>query len=168
MNPRVLEELGTIVKDEIDTGQLLKGLKTTSSQEPLDHLWGETIGIGGFAKRQFVLVDSLDLIKFGDKSRVVNRESTKTAHRLCGTLPVILLDKVPRSLREKPHTTRQDDGPEELDGKRNTVRAGVVAVVGTLVNTSGQKQTDGDRQLVASNNCSSDPFGRRLRLVHRD
>lgn len=162
---RVLEELSTVVEDEVDTGQLLESLETTSGQEPLPHLRGETIGIGRFSERHLILVDSLNLVEFREEGRVVDRKRAETAHGLCGALEIILLDEEARSLREDVHAHGKDKGPDELDGEWDTVRAGVVAVVGTLIGAGSQKETNGNSQLVTSDDRSSDPFWCRLRLV---
>lgn len=158
LNTGVLEELGTIVENEVDTGQLLKGLETTSGHEPLDHLGGETVGIGSLAERQLILVDSLDFVKFLEETGVVDRERTETAHGAGSTLEIVLLDKEARSLGKDKHPNRENKSPDELDGERDTIRAGIVTVVGALVGASSQKKTDGNSQLVAPDNSSSDPF----------
>lgn len=111
VNARVLEELSTIVEDEVDTGQLLECLKTTSCQEPLDHVGGEAVGIGRLAERHLVLVDGLDLVKLGNDGRVIWWQRPKTAHGLCGTLEIVFPDEETGSLGEDEHPNSQDDGP---------------------------------------------------------
>jgi len=55
-----------------------------------------------------------------------------------------------------------------LDGQGDTVCASVVAVLGGIVDQRGQKQTNGDTQLVGTNNEPTNPFGKSLGLVHGD
>ena len=44
----------------------------------------------------------------------------------------------------------------------------VITVVSRVVDDVGEKNTDGDRPLITSNDCTTDPFGRTLGEVHGD
>ena len=61
-------------------------------------------------------MDSLDLVQLRNDSGVVGWERAETAHALCSSLHVVLLDIVTGGLREDEHTTGQDGSPDELNG----------------------------------------------------
>ena len=45
MEARVLEELRSVIEDEVDAGQLLKGLQRASSEQTLEEVALESVGI---------------------------------------------------------------------------------------------------------------------------
>jgi len=91
---------------------------------------------------------------------VVRWERAETAHTFCGSLHVALLDVVTGGLREDEHTTSQDGSPDELNGQWDTVGTGIIPGVGSLVGASCEEKTNGDSQLVTTDDRSSNPLWR--------
>ena len=71
-------------------------------------------------------------------------------------------------LGQEEHTSVENERPDELDRKRDTVRGVVRAVLGGVVDDGSEQETDGDGPLVAGDDGATDPLGRALRLVHGD
>jgi hypothetical protein len=55
-----------------------------------------------------------------------------------------------------------------LNGDRDTVRASVVTVLGGLVDAGGEEETDGDSELVAGDDGTTNLLGRNLGHVQDD
>jgi hypothetical protein len=60
----------------------------------------------------------------------------------------------------------EDERPGELDGDGDAVRSRVGAVLGGVVDNGSQQETNGNGELVSSDNGSTDPLGGSLGLVH--
>lgn len=60
----------------------------------------------------------------------------------------------------------EDERPGKLNSNRDTVRASVSAVLGGVVDNGSQEETDGNGELVSTDNGTTNPLGRGLRLVH--
>ena len=161
----MLKEVCSVVEDEVDTSQLLECLKTHSGQEPLKHATADAVHIPTSSHLSLILVIGLDLVQFLNQDRVVNWELSETAHRLGSLIVLTLLDQVTGGLRKNEHPNGQDESPEELDGDWDPVRPRIRAGVCTLVRTSSKKETDGDGQLVGTDDGTTNPFWGRLRLV---
>jgi hypothetical protein len=110
----------------------------------------------------------LDLGELGDDGGVVHFHTTETSEGLSGFFVAVLLDQEARGFGEDQHADNEDDSPGELDGDGDTVATGVVTVLGGVVDDGGEEETDCDGELVCADDCTTDPFGRGLRLVERD
>jgi hypothetical protein len=149
--------------------KLLEDLKTTSDKDSVAVASLENIGVtGSSSNAKLVVVVALDLIKLRLDGFMGWVQLAKPGERLQGTIVIALLDQITGGLWQDHHTTSKDGSPDELNGNWNSVRAMIGAVVSGLIDTSSQKKTDGDGKLVGTNNGSSDPFWRRLRLVEWD
>jgi hypothetical protein len=62
----------------------------------------------------------------------------------------------------------EDERPRKLHGDGNAVGSRVIAVLGGVVDNGSQQETDGNSELVGSDNGSTDPLGCSLGLVHGD
>jgi hypothetical protein len=151
--------------DEVDTSKLLETLKETTSRKTLSKVALEAVEVGGFAQGQLVLVVGGDLSELLNQSRVVEIEPPQLGERLGSLLRATLADVPAGSLGDEGTTNEHDDGPCKLDCDGDTVRAGVVAVLGGVVDNGGDEKSDGDGKLVATDNSTTDPFGTGLRLV---
>jgi hypothetical protein len=60
----------------------------------------------------------------------------------------------------------EDERPGKLDGDGDAVRSRVVAILGGVVDNGSQQETNGNGELVGSDNGSTDPLGGSLGLVH--
>lgn len=165
---RVLKVLGAIVEDEVDTSELLESLETHAGELALEHGAAEAVDVAGSALGHLVVVVGLDLGNLGDDGLVVGRETAELAERPGGLVHLSLLDEESRSLGKDQHAKNENDRPGELDGNWDTVGARVVAFVGGVIDDGGKEKTDGDRQLVSTNDGTTNPLGSRLGLVQRD
>lgn len=83
-------------------------------------------------------------------------------------LKLIILDEVAGRLGQAEKTTAEDDGPGELDGDWNAVRARVHAVLSGLVDARGEEKTNGNGELVAGDDGTTNGLGGDLRHVEND
>ena len=110
----------------------------------------------------------LDLIKLLLNSWVVRWESTESSQGDSSLVEMVTLDQVTWCFREDQQAHNENDGPCELDGNGNAVRASILALVGSIVHDCGEEQPDGDCKLVGANNCTTDPFGSSFGLIKRN
>lgn len=82
-----------------------------------------------------------DLAQLLDKGRVVNVESAKGGEGLGCLLGLATLDPHARSLRQDEHAEEDDQSPGELDGNGDAVAAGVIVVLGGVVDNGGKEKT---------------------------
>ena len=110
----------------------------------------------------------LDLGELLDQGRVADVEASQAREGLGRHLGLAPLDEEARRLGQDEHADDEDDGPGELDGDGDAVRARVVSVLGRVVDDGREHEADGDGELVAADDGAADPLGRRLGLVQRD
>ena len=84
---------------------------------------------------------------------------TDFGQSLGGRFELASLDIVSRGLGKEEETGGQNDGPEELDGDRDSVRAGVIAVLSCINDAVGQQDTDGDAELIPCHDGATYSFG---------
>lgn len=75
--------------------------------------------------------------------------ATDAGEGMGGLGDVALLDEVTRRIGKEEQATAEDEGPGELDGDGNAIGTGVVPVLGAVDDDRGKQQTDGDAELVA-------------------
>lgn len=85
-----LEELGSEVEDKVDTGELLKALKSTAGENTANILAAKAIGPSCLAQALLKLVGALNLIKLSNESRVVNGNFAKAREGLGSSVVVVL------------------------------------------------------------------------------
>ena len=134
----VLEEGCSVVEDEVDTSELLKGLEGATSEKALAQVTAEAVEVGGLAKGHLILVVGSNLSQLLNKSRVVNIEAAKGRERLGSLLCAALLDEPARGLRKPDAADEEDDSPSELNSNRDTVGAGVSPVLRGVVDDSSE------------------------------
>jgi hypothetical protein len=164
----ILEERRSVVEDEVDTSELLKGLKSATSEKALSQVTAEAVEVGGLAKRQLVLVVGSDLSQLLNESGVLNIKAAKSGKRLSSLLGAALLDEPARSLRKPDATDEENDGPGELNSDGDTVRAGIIPILGGVVDDSSKQETDGNSELVTADNGTTNPLGGSLGLIEGD
>jgi hypothetical protein len=167
-NAGTLEERGAVVEDEVDTGKLLESLEETASRKTLAKVAAEAVEVRSLAQGHLVLMVGHDLTELLNNSWVVDVQSAESGEGLGGTLGVATLDVHARSLGKDEHAEEDNKGPGELNGDGDAVAAGVIAVLGGVVDNCSNEKSDSDRPLVGTNNGSSDPFWCSLGLVKRN
>ena len=106
-----------------------------------------------------------DLSQLLNESGILDIKAAKGGKRLSSLLWVTLLDEPARSLGKPDATNEENDSPGELNSDGNTVRAGIVPVLGGVIDDSSKQQTDGDSKLVATDDGTTNPLGCSLGLV---
>ncbi|KAH3668419.1 hypothetical protein OGAPHI_002173 [Ogataea philodendri] len=174
-----LEESGTEVEDEVDTGPLLHHLQR-GTQDGLSEVgrWlseatGEAGGpranvTGGWDNALFVFVVGHNLGQFLLDVVAVDGLSSESGKNLSSLVELALLDVVSWGVWEQEQTTSQDDSPKQLQTNRNSVGARVGSVLGTVVNTGSHHQSDGDKELVTRNDSTSHLSRRDFRKVQHN
>lgn len=175
----LLEESGTEVEDEVDTSPLLHHLErstqdgsaeigagveksTLEAVEPgaeVTILWddGHFVLVVGNNLSEFLLdvVGSLGL-------------ATETGQDLSSLLEVALLYEVTWGLWEEDKSNTEDQGPEHLERNRNAVSTSVQSLLGAVVDARSEKETDGDAELIAGDQSTTNLSGADLRHVQND
>ncbi|KAG7847878.1 hypothetical protein KL941_002057 [Ogataea angusta] len=175
----LLEEGGTEVEDEVDTGPLLHHLHGGSEDGFSEVRRGLSESAGeagsprlpvapGWNDALFVLVVGHDLGEFLLDVVGVDRLASESGEHLGGLVELALEDVVSRGFWEQEQSTSEDDGPDQLQSNRNSVGARVVSVLGAVVDAGREQQSDGDEELVAGNNGTSDFLWRNLRQIQND
>ncbi len=77
-------------------------------------------------------------------------------------------DKVSGGFREQEESGCEDDGGDELDGDRDAVRAGIQSVLGGVVDAGGNHETQGDGELIAGDDGTTNLAGSDLGHVQDD
>ena len=85
--------------------------------------------------------------------------AAQAGERVGGLGEVALLDEEAGRVGEEHQTAAQDEGPGELDGDRDAVRASVGALLGGVHDARGEHDTDGDAELVAGDERTTDLAG---------
>jgi len=109
-----------------------------------------------------------DLSKFILDVLRVKGLATDTAKSVSSLVKLALLDPVTGGLREERKTDGENDGPEELDGDGDTVRASIATVLGGVYNAVGDEDTNGNTELVSSNDGTANLLGSNLGHVQDD
>jgi hypothetical protein len=143
-------------------------LNTAASRQTLADRAAQDLKVGSLAETELELVVGLDLGELLNDNRVVDIDAAETGKRLGSILVAVLLDEETGSLGQNDHSSDQNDGPGELNSDGDTVAAGIHAVLGGVVDNSSQQQTDGDGQLVSTDDSTTDPLGSSLGLIQRD
>ena len=112
---RVLEVLGSVVKDEVDTRQLLQGLDAHASELSLAHSATEAVDVAGLPEGELELVIGFNLPKFLRNGWVVFGEPAEFAEGDSCLVHAVALDEIPWCFGEQKHSHNQDDGPSKLD-----------------------------------------------------
>lgn len=163
-----MEEDGTVRTDEVNTSELLQSLNCTTGSETLAEGTTDDLEVGGLAETKLELVVCLDLRQFLDDSGIVDVDAAKTSKGLGSLLMSILLDEEAGGLGQNNHTSNQNNGPGKLNSHGNPVAAGIIAVLGGVVDNGSKQQTKGDGQLVSTDNSTTNPLGSSLGLVERN
>lgn len=162
-----LQERSGVVEDEVDTSPLLHHLKrgTEDGAAQVGLLVPErTLEAVGPARdparrwddRALVLLVGNDLSELSLDVFGVLGLTTKAGEGSTSLLDAPTLDKVTWGVWEEEETTSEDQTPGELDTDGNAVSASVGAVLSSVGDASSEKQTDGDGELVTSDEGTTD------------
>jgi hypothetical protein len=85
--------------------------------------------------------------------------STKSGERVGGTVEISTLDKVTWGIGKEHQSTPENQTPGELNGNWNAVRSSVGTLFGRIHDTGGQEETNGDAELVTSDESTTNFLG---------
>lgn len=165
-----LQEGGGEVEDEVNTSPLLHHLKrgTENGAAQIGLLLpertseavlpaSEPASIGDGVALVFLVGNNLSDFGF-DVFRITGL-ATKFAKSSDSIIDTALLDVVTRRVGKEQETDTKNNSPDVLKSNGNTVGSGVVAVLGTIDDARGQQQTNGNAELVATNESATDCLG---------
>lgn len=173
---KLLEKDRTEVEDEVDTSELLHHLHADTEHSAAEVGGGagdaaleasfprsEVAGLGDNSHLVLVVGDNLGKLILNVLR--VQRLTTDATESGSSLVELALLDPVTGRLGQQSKTDGENDSPEELDSDRDTVGASVAAVLGSVNNAVGEQNTDGNAELVASNDGTANLLGSDLRHV---
>lgn len=85
--------------------------------------------------------------------------TTDTGKGIDSVFDSALLDEVSGGVGEEEETTTKDDSPGELNTNGDLVRLHAVVLLGTVDDTGGEEETDGDTELVTGDESTTDLLG---------
>lgn len=164
-----LEDGGSVVKEEVGTGELLAGLENDTDHDAAKHgrRSEHLIPLGVDTSALLVELEA-DLGNLVIDGLVVDVDTTKAGNGGAGLLLAALTESETRRLGEEEHTTTEDGRPEETKTDSDSPGGAALHLVGTVVDHVGSPDTEGNEELVASNDDTADDGGGALRLVHGD
>jgi hypothetical protein len=181
-----LEERCGVVEDEVDTSPLLHHLKGGTENGlaevgvGLEERTLEAVGpasepatSGGELTLVLLVGDDLSKLVLNHGpvlgSIVTGRVNATNLHQSgAGLLGLAALDEVARGVGQAGNTTTKNQAPSELDTNGNAVLASVAAVLDSVVDAGGEKETDGDAELVTRHKRTTDLLGANLGHVEND
>lgn len=165
-----LQERGGVVEDEVDTSPLLHHLERCSQDGTaqvglLDpeatgeavNPAGDDAGLGNDGALVLLVGDNLSQLDL-DVGRVLGL-STKSAESVGCAVETANLDEVTWGIWQEHQATSEDDTPEELDGDGDTVGSSIWAALGGVGHAGSEQETDGDAELVTSNEGTTNLSG---------
>lgn len=174
-----MEEGGTEVEDEVDTGPLLHHLKgsTEDSSAEVGTRVAETsleaVGPGAEVTglrnhRHLVLMVGNDLSEFLLDVFTTLWFTSETSKVDGGPVEITLLDEISWGFREEEETTTQDQSPCDLQSDRDSVRTGIETVLRSIIDARCEKKTNGDAKLVTRYQSTTNLLGANLGHVKND
>lgn len=165
-----LEEGCGVVEDEVDTSPLLHHLERSAQdgktqvgvappQATLEAVGprSEPGGVGD--KLALVLLVGDNLSKLNLNVLGLAGLATETGERVGGFVQPAALDKVTGRVGQEDQATSQNGTPDELDANGDSVSLGATDAFGAVYDTRGEQQSDGDAELVASDEGATDLAG---------
>lgn len=163
------EDGRTIVEEEVGTGELLASLENDTDHDAAEHGRGsEHLVPLGVLAGSLLLELEANLGNLVVDGLVVGVDTTKASDGGTSLLLTALAESETRGLREEDHSTTEDTGEEETETDGDAPGSAAVHLVGAVVDHVGGPDTEGDEELVASNDHTTNDGGSALRLVHRD
>jgi hypothetical protein len=165
-----LQEDSGVVEDEVYTSPLLHHLQGSSedraaeigaglSETALEAVgpWREVAALGDDAHLIFMVGNDLSQFLL-DVLRVLGLAANTWQDSSC-LLKLSVDDEVSGGFWEEEESSCEDDGWDELDGDRDAVRAGIQSVLGGIVDAGGNHKTQGDGELITSDNGTTNLAG---------
>lgn len=162
-----IEDLSTVVKEEVGTGELLQGLQGHADEDTAKHSWSSedlvplllATGLLGLEVLADVTESSLNFgVSLGDlrhKSKSLGGLDLSTAAELPS-----------RGLAHNQHTDGHDGRGNEADTHGNAPGGGRLDSLGAVVDAVGDEDAERDEQLICRDERTTDLARRSLGLIH--
>lgn len=168
----LLEESRVVVEDEVDAGELLKHLQRRAEEDlaavgvAVLEASAEAAQPPHLAQLLLVFVVGLDFGQFVQDVLAVVWLTTHARQSDHGLVQPTLFDVITGRFGEEEQAGGQDDGPQKLDRDGNPERAGVGEARCFVGDDAGQKDADGDGELVAGHDRPANVSWRNFGHVH--
>lgn len=161
------KDLSSVVEEEVGTGKLLQGLKGHADEDTTEHSRGsEDLEPLGLATGNLSLVLLANLGQLVLDLRVVGLDAGDKSQGL-GGLGLSTTAVLPAGrLTHGQHAGAHNRGGDETNAHGDAPRALGLDGLGTVVDTVGDKDTEGDEQLVGGDEGTTGLARRGLGLVH--
>lgn len=164
-----LEDTGSVVEDEVGTGQLLQRLQSNTEQDTVQHarasedLLPRSIAVG-----ELLLKLLLHIGHLLSNDTVVAGDAVQLAHDIVGLFGTTVAVGETGRLGQEEGTDTKNQGPGEANAHGDTPRGGVLEGLSAEVDNVRDEDTEGNEQLESTDHCTTDLARGRLRLVHGD
>ncbi|KAI6771614.1 hypothetical protein HG531_009239 [Fusarium graminearum] len=163
------KDSGTEVEEEVDTSELLTSLESDAEEGTVHHTGtSEDLNPAGLRERSLLFKLLTDLINLAVNTGGVDVETSKVGDGLASFLLLTLAVGESGGLGEEEDANSEKKSPEEVETVGDPPRSAAVVVVGAPVDHLGTPDTEGDEELVAGDNDTSDDGRSTLGLVHGD
>lgn len=161
------EDLGSVVEEEVGTGELLQGLQGHADEDTTEHSrGGEDLEPLGLTTGNLSLVLLTNLSQLVLDLWVVGLDAGDESQGL-GGLGLSTTAVLPAGgLTHGQHAGAHDSRGDETDAHGDAPRALGLNSLSTVVDTVCDEDTEGDEQLVGGDESTTGLAGRRLGLVH--
>lgn len=165
-----VEDGGTVVEDEVGTGQLLQGLESNTKHGTVEHArTGKNLVPGSSASGILLIKLLLHIGHLLSDNAVVGGDTVELGHNLASLLNTAVTVGKTGGLGKEESTDTQNQRPGETDTHGDTPGASGVGHAGsTEVDNVGDEDTEGNEQLEGADHGTTDLARSRLRLVHGD
>lgn len=154
-----LHDGGTVVEEVVGTGKLLQRLKNHAQEDTVEHARSSEelvplllLGLG--------VKLLLDLVQLFDDAVVVLGDTVELGEVATGVVDTAVTVVETRRLGEEEHATTEGKGEEEGQTQSDTPLGGTALdILGAKVDEVGEEDTEGDEELVATDDGTTDVTG---------
>ena len=156
-----LHDGGSVVEEVVGTGELLQRLEHHTQDDTEEHARGGQ-ELVPFLVLALSLLLLTDLIEFLQDTGVVLRDTVELGQVATGLINTTLTEVETRRFGEEQHATTQGQSKDKGQAQGDTPLSGALDMLGTQVEEVGQEDTKGDKQLVATDDGTTDVTGGRF------
>lgn len=148
-----------VVEEVVGTGKLLQRLKNHTQEDTVEHTGSSEELVPLLVLRLGVEL-LLDLVQLFDDAVVVLGDTVELGEVATGVVDAAMTVVETRRLGEEEHATTEDKGEEEGQTQSDTPLSGTtLEVLGAQVDEVGEEDTEGDEELVATDDGTTDVTG---------
>jgi hypothetical protein len=125
---------------------LLPSLKEDTRESTEEDLVGahlEAVDVSGLSHFLLHAQVGFDILELSLNTGVISGYTEQARERSSSAGVIVSLNEVSGGFGKEEHADDENARPDELEGDWNTIRPVVVAVLGALVDTSSEEETDG-------------------------